>query len=310
MEYKLKVEGLHTPDGTISIRALKDLVEVVLDSSERGLRLAVQGESVKPGKLPAWLSRSLDFTITGLEKGSTTLLLDAPELGETACDQIKQPDLWYAKPKPEDTALTLVSRSVKAAVSENVDSNAYDNGVLDGLLKFEPFLKSFGKKVTLDAPSRPVERFSIGQPELESVRHLKAETPEPSTCVVSGQFDMIQHSNRRFQLLLSNGHVIPGTLDRESLSVENMRGYWGKKVTIKGMAHFNPGRKVRLLEAQVIKPAEKGEEIFESMPSPAEPLTLFESDLQQFNVGPALQEIWGKWPGDESIEELLAALTP
>lgn len=35
-----------------------------------------------------------------------------------------------------------------------------------------------------------------------------------------------------------------------------------------------------------------------------------ESDLQRFNPAPRLQDIWGQWPGDESIEELLAALTP
>jgi hypothetical protein len=46
------------------------------------------------------------------------------------------------------------------------------------------------------------------------------------------------------------------------------------------------------------------------MPTPPKPMALFESDAQRFNVAPALQDIWGKWPGDESIEDLLAALTP
>ncbi len=121
---------------------------------------------------------------------------------------------------------------------------------------------------------------------------------------------MNQHSSRRFQLLLSNGHVIPGTIDRDSLNVENMRECWGKKVTIKGMVHFNPGRKVRLLEAQTMKFAEEGEEIFEKTPAPPKSIGLFDSDLHKLSVGPALEEIWGKWPGDEPIEELLAALTP
>jgi len=84
MKYKLKIQGLRTPPGTISIRALKDLVDTVIESSERGLRLAVQGESVKRGPIPAWLARSLDFTVTGLKKGSTTVLLEVPELGDTA----------------------------------------------------------------------------------------------------------------------------------------------------------------------------------------------------------------------------------
>ena len=309
MQYKLKIKGLTTPPGTISIRALKNLVDTVIESSERGLRLAVQGESVKRGPIPVWLARSLDFTVTGLKKGSTTLLLEAPPLGETAPEQIKQQDLWYSKPKAEDTALTLLSRSVNEAISGDLESNAYDKGVLDGLLSFESFFKTFGNKLEVQATGRPSESFSLGCSELERIRSLKAETPEPVAFVISGQFDMIQHSSRRFHLLLSNGQIIPGTIDPDILNVENMRDFWGKKVTIKGTVHFNPGRRVRLLEAQTIKLAEKGEEIFEKMPSPPSPIGLFDSDLQKMNVGPGLKEIWGKWPGEESIEELLATLT-
>lgn len=310
MKYKFKIKGLNTPAGTISIRALKDLVDTVIESSERGLRLAIQGESVKRGAIPAWLARSLDFTVTGLEKGSTTLVFEAPLLGETAPEQIKQQDLWYSKPKPDDTALTLLSRSVKEAVSENLESNAYDKGVLDGLLSFESFFKTFGDKLVVQAHGRPAESFSLSCSELEHVRRLKTDTPEPTALVISGQFDMIQHSSRRFHLLLSNGHVIPGTIDRDILNVENMREFWGKKVTIKGRVHFNPGRRVRLLEAQTIKPAEEGEEIFEKMPAPSKPIALFEMDLHKLGFAPALEEIWGKWPGDEPIEELLGSLTP
>ena len=82
MKYKLKLKGLKTPSGTISILALKDLVDTLVETAERGLRLAVQGESVKRGPVPGWLARSLDFTIIELKKGSTTLTLEAPALGE------------------------------------------------------------------------------------------------------------------------------------------------------------------------------------------------------------------------------------
>ena len=310
MKYKLQVKGLSTPSGTISILALKDLIDTVIESAERGLRLAVQGESVKRGPMPGWLERSLDFTVTGLKKGSTTVLVDAPELGETAPEQIKQQDLWYSKPTPEDTAISLLSRSVKDAVAENPESNAFDKGVLDGLLLFESFFKTHGDKLVVNAIGRPSESFSLGCGELEHVRHLRSETPEPAAFIISGQFDLIQHSSRRFHLRLSNNQIIPGAIDPDILSVEDMRKFWGNKVTIKGIVHFHPGRKVRLLEAQTIKLAEEGEEIFENIPTLPRPQPLFDSDLQQLNVGPALKDIWGQWPGDEPIDELLAALTP
>jgi hypothetical protein len=310
MKYKLKVQGLHTPDGTISIRALKLLVDSLSETAERSLRLAIQGESIKRGPLPIWLSRSLDFTVTGMKKGSTTFLLDAPELRDTAPEQIKQQDLWYSKPTPDDTALSLVGRSVKDAVFEDFESQAYDKAVLESLLSFEIFFKSFGNKVTIQSAERPTENFKLGNEELDRIRELKSDIPEPVALVLSGVFDVIQHSRKKFHLALSNGEVIPGTIDPDILDVEQMREFWGKKVTIKGVVHFKPGRKVRLLEAQAIKLAEPGEEIFEQLQVAPKPVSLFDSEVQKLSMAPALAEIWGKWPGDESIDELLSSLTP
>ncbi|HSE19391.1 MAG TPA: hypothetical protein VLB46_20180 [Pyrinomonadaceae bacterium] len=310
MNYKFKLQGLRTPDGTISIRTLQLLVNSLTETCERGLRLAVQGESVKRGPIPGWLARSLDFTITRIKKGSTTILLDAPPLGETAPDQIKQQDLWFTKPTPEDTAITLVSRSVKEVLSQNFESYAYDEGVLDGLLSFETFFKTYAAKLTVEATGRPAENFSLSSVVLEKVQEIKAEIPEPIATVISGKFDLIQYTGPRFHLVLGDGHTILGTIDRDILSVEDMRKFWGKKVTIKGSVHFHPGRKIKLLEAQSIKLAEEGEEVFDRLPSPGKPLTLFDLEVQKLNANPALKEIWGKWPGDESIEELLSALTP
>ena len=310
MKYKLKVDGLQTLDGTISIRALKLLVDSLSEIAERSLRLAVQGESIKRGPIPNWLARSLDFTVTGLKKGSTTILLEAPELGDTAAEQIIQQDLWYSKPTPADTALSLVSRSVKDAVSEDVESLAYDKGVLEGLLSFESFFKSFGNKLIVQSSARPAEDFQLSCKELDRVREFKAEIPEPIAMVISGQFDVIQHSRKKFYLVLSNHEVIPGTIDPEIINVEQMREFWGKKVTIKGTVHFRPDRRVRLLEAQTIKLIEAGEEVFDRSPVSPKAVPLFDSEIQKLSVAPALKEIWGQWPGDEPIDELLAALTP
>ena len=310
MNYKFKLKGLKTPDGTISIRALQLLVDTLTETCERGLRVAVQGESVKRGPIPGWLARSLDFTVTGIKKGSTTILVDAPALGETAPDQIKQQDLWFTKPTQEDTAITLVSRSVKEVVSQNFESYAYDKGVLDGLLSFDTFFKTYGDKLIVQASRRPDENFSLSASELEKVRELKAEIPEPIAIVISGKFDVIQHSSPKFHLVLSNSQVILGKLDRDILNVEDMRKFWGNKVTIKGILHFHRGRKIRLLEAQSIKLAEEGDEVFERLPSQGKPLTLFDLEIQKLDANPALKDIWGQWPGDESIEELLAELTP
>jgi hypothetical protein len=90
--------------------------------------------------------------------------------------------------------------------------------------------------------------------------------------------------------------------------VEDMREYWGKKATIKGIVHFRPSGKPRLIEAQVIKTMEEGEEVFDVLPQvQTEAMFLKEARETAVQTG-WLKEIWGKWPGDEPIETLLAAL--
>jgi len=308
-KYQLRLKGLASPSGTIPMTALKDVCNLLLGAAERGLRLAVEGTSVKRGRLPGWLTKSLDLKLTGMRKGSTVLAIEAPLLGETSKEQIGQQDFWYVVPKPQDTALTLLARSVRDTTKEVLDSDAYDGGILDSLLQFKPFLKRSAEKVELHCLSRPREHFKIDEQELAKIQRLKAKTPEPRAFVISGLFDVIEHNKKRFQLVLSNGESLLGTIDTEHLDSEQMRQFWGKKVTIKGLVHFRPSRRPRLIEAQVIKPMVQGEEVFETLPQETSQIEFVTSVRETAAARQGwLKEVWGKWPGDEPIEDLLAAL--
>jgi hypothetical protein len=309
LKYQLRLKGLTSPSGTIPLMALKEVCDLLLGAVERGLRLAVEGASVKRGRLPGWLTNSLELTVTGIKKGSTVLSIEAPVLGETAKERIRQQDFWYIAPEPEDTALTLLSKSVHDTTAEALDSDTYDGGVLDGLLQFKPFLKNSAKKIELKCVSRPKERFELGERELTKIQRLRAKTPEPRSFVISGRFDVIEHQKKRFHLVLGNGETILGTIDTEHLDVEHMRQFWGKKVTIKGLVHFRPSGRPRLIEAQVIKAMEQGEEVFETLPQEPSQIEFLNSVRETAVTREGwLKEVWGKWPGDEPIEDLLAAL--
>ena len=93
-KYELGLKGLVSPSGTISLRAMQEVCDLLLGVAERGLRLAVEGTSVKRGRLPTWLMNSLDLKLIGMKKGSTILAIEAPLLGQTAEEQIRQQDLW------------------------------------------------------------------------------------------------------------------------------------------------------------------------------------------------------------------------
>lgn len=307
VKYEIRLKGLATPDGTISVKALLELMGSLTDCAERGLRLAVEGSSVKTGRTPAWLERAVDFTISGLKKGSTVLSLDAPQLGEVIGDELRQQDFWVTPPTPRDTALTLFAKSLHETTRENLESDYYDSGVLKGLLSFKRFMKTDVSTIEILSKARPADRISLTSAALEKVERLKVKTPDPHAVIVSGQLDAIQHSRRRFLLALPD-QTIQGRIDDKHLTAENLREYWGKEVTIKGVVHFKPSGKVQLLEAHVIKHKERGEEIFAEMPQAFTEIELFGEVLQKPDRKDWLQKVWAQWPGDESIEEILQDL--
>jgi hypothetical protein len=308
VQYELRLKGLSTPAGTISARALTDVLQRMIDCAERGLRLAIEGESVKRGALPKWLGQSLDLTVTGLARGSTVLKLEAPLLGETVGDRISQQDMWYTPPAPNDTAFTLLSWSVRDTTAENLESDYYDGGVLSGLLALKSVLKTEASSIELYAKGRPGENFKLGMAEMDKVERLKQRMPEPRAFLVSGHLDAIEHSRKRFQLLLSDGQVVPGRVDVEFMDAEAMREFWGKKVTIKGTVYFRPSGKIQLLESHLIKLMEDGEQIFEAMPQEQTEAEFARTMSHAAERRGWLRNVWGKWPGDEPVEDLLAAL--
>jgi hypothetical protein len=308
VKYELRVKGLSVPDGTIPVRALLDLLQGLIDTAERGLRLAVEGESVKRGKAPTWIGAAIDLNFTGLKTGSTVLGIEAPTFRDTIGGRLDNQEHNFFQVAPEDTALSLVSRSIRDATHENRESDYFDAGVLNGLLQLSPFFKNYARSLELTVEGNPRPEFVLRADDMEKVERLKKQTPEPQAFVVTGMLDEIEHTNRRFQVRLSDDRSIPGRVDEEFMTVEDLRDFWGKRVTVKGMVYFKPSGKVQLLESHFVRAAEPGEEIFDELPIADSAPELF--DTSHFKAGyvSPFKEVRGSWPGDEPLETILEAL--
>lgn len=309
IDYQIRITGLKAKAGSIPVALLQDIIEALLKGCDRVLRLVVEGRSTKIGKTPDWLKDSLNFTITGLTTGSTVLELETPILGDSMPDQFSMKKLWDDRElmKPNDTPLTLLNRSISDAASENMESDYIDAGVLDALLSFKSVTKG-SQELWIDSKSRKKDKFKISGEEIKKIRKIQIETPKPQTIAVSGLFNLIEHSNRRFQLKLPDGKSLHGIMDSSLVDLEEMRELWGKRVTVKGKAHYKPSGKLRSIEAVSVRPFEEGDEILQTFPRSQKRLTLFNDFIAEKNANKSLKKIWGKWPGDESITELLTAL--
>ncbi|MCP5052414.1 MAG: hypothetical protein GY940_34925, partial [bacterium] len=162
IDYQIRILGLNTRAGSISISLLKDIADMLLKSSDRVLRLCVEGQSTKSGKTPEWLKKSLDFTVTGMHTGSTVIQLEAPTLNETIPELFVQKKLWRDNDiKPGDSALSLLSRSVSDAAAENRESDYFDVGVLDALLSFKSITTNSAREIDIRSNAKAEDNFKI-----------------------------------------------------------------------------------------------------------------------------------------------------
>jgi hypothetical protein len=246
--------------------------------------------------------------LTGIGKGSTTLDILAPILGEVAADQIQQQDLWYTVPDPNDTALTILSRSIHDTLSTELESDRYDPGVLDSLLDFKQILGNEKIQFVLTSKERRKENFRIDLHRFERIQSLRQSTPDPQAVILNGFFDTIEHSTRRFQLTMKNGQVVKGRINESMVKIEQMRHLWGKQVTMKGTLHYMASGKPRLFEAEMIRPPLEGESIFDTLQPRIVLSEMLIQSKRELGNQSIVSEIWGGWPGQESLEELLIAL--
>src|SRR5262249_15701691 len=137
--YKLRLKGLPEPDGQISVHHLVELLSNLTKCAERTLRLAAEGTSTRPGPPPPCLTNGTDWIISGIEKGSTILMVQAPQLSSFMDEQIKQQDFWNSPPSPDDTAFSLLARTLEDTQAEKLESPNFDSGVLKSILSLKTF---------------------------------------------------------------------------------------------------------------------------------------------------------------------------
>lgn len=147
----------------------------------------------------------------------------------------------------------------------------------------------------------------MGYP-IAGIKKRKQTAPAPCAVLLAGSFDMIEHSRRRFQLTMKNGEIVNGRVDENAIDLEQWRKFWGHQVTIKGILYFKASGQPRFLKAQIITARQAGDELFEALNAslPASQIVAqVKRELAGRNVS---AEIWGKWPGEENIAQLLNAL--
>ena len=309
-DYQLHIDGLQQSEGQIKVADLQRVLNALIETASCATRLMAMGNGGGRGPKPKWLNATLDFTITGLNPGSTILDIEAPPLRETAHEVFAQQNIWNKQPDLDSTALDVATQAINEAKIDDSAGDYFDRSVLDAILKFKKAVKLPGTCYALTKQGSDHEQFVLKQPDYGRIaEHLK-QTPPPKAFIVSGQLNEIKHGDGYFRLLLGDGSSLVGQIDRTVLDIEELRTLWGKETTVEGMVHSKVNGQPRLIEARRIDKRLEGDRVFEGKLSMErmESETIFSSSEKARASSFDPMMLWGSWPGDETIEELLSQL--
>jgi hypothetical protein len=271
------------------------------------VRMAFEGTSSSVGATPAWLDRAIDVRTLGfsVRDGRTVLHLKAPRLGDAAPKLFEQASLFPGVASSQDTALQVIGKIVREIRHEDIASDLFDRSLLNKFSQWKSLLDHEMKGIEFpEIEDNTGSVVALDSSVALSARSLSDRTPAPRQVRIVGKLDMVRHSTRSFELLLSNGDPVRGVMiDGTS---EALQRYFGKEITVLGKAIYRPSGSLLRLDASEILESTEGREAFSAVPSPFSSPLRSERKYQTAKSG--ISAFFGIWPGEETDDELIAAL--
>lgn len=312
--YQLRLDGLRNGAGRVGATTLTRVVEALLKTAERATRLLATGKGAGLGKTPRWLRNAADFTLTGLKPGSTILDIEAPSLRGAACETFAVQSLLAdrketCQPSLDDTALDLAALAIQEAQEDHPAGDRFDGSVLEAILGFRKAAGGSGVRYEMTSRASAHGNFLLDDSACARIEERLNSIPSPRAFIVSGRLDRIEHDAAKFRLVVNRSSSLLGKLVGEAIDVEFLRSLWGAQTTVEGVVHFKHNGQPRLIEARRIRGCMDGDSVFKEMPSVEAPaLRGLTADETRRGRSADFMKLWGAWPGDEPMEELLAQL--
>ncbi len=255
---------------------------------------------------PAW--EEIHFKGQSAGPNNTTQLhFTAPRLHDAASPLFEQTGMFDQGVDPEDTGFDLVGRMLADVANRRVDSERFDTPILQRLSKFAALLERGIDSLHLAGHRlEEIQSADINMEVITSAEEMYLETPASHRARVSGVLDMIRVSDRLFELLLPDNQRI--CVIWTASSVVPLRDFLSKPVVIEGIAVYRPSGSLLRIDAEAILPATEHDNFFATLPKPMSRKLDVKSLRSVQTAETGINRIWGAWDGDETDEEILAAL--
>jgi hypothetical protein len=298
MNYDIKIENNYEGKGRIELNRLSFLSSHVKLIAQKALLLQLFGYSKisLPGKLQKYLN--IFLTSTTSNENETMLRLDSEYFKNLPV----QLELFRDKSTLNDlTPMALVIKTFNAALDENEDKNLLDEPIINELLKFRKFFKTDTERILL-SNRNTIPEVKFSGKEIDKIESLYKTIPTPQKTVINGIIDEMKFSRKQLVMLTADNQkivVIPPSAD----FFGNIKDFFGKEITISGEAHFKPGGQLSFINLENFNQPGTSDKFFSRKPSKISVQQQIAMQIKQGKKPNPLDDIFGKWPGNETDEE-------
>jgi hypothetical protein len=275
---------------------------------QHSISMALRNRSSIKGRHPQWLDRAADIRFLGHEGNGTSVLhFEAPTLGEAAKELYQQGELWPSRPDPSDTGFDLLGDVLADIRTKNADSDHFDRALLLRILRFRRVLA--GPFNEIDITSRRYDRrrpAQLSAATMDTAQGFLGDTPSPNRVRIVGTLDMIRVSTQTFGIRLDKGEEVRGTLPEGS--IEDIKHLLNRRVLLLGTAVYRASGRLLRVDAETVALGEHESDLWSRVPQPAS--ARIDTNKLRKPQGPrsGMAAIMGRWPGDETDEQIQAAL--
>ena len=298
MNYDIKIINNYEGKGRIELNRIAFLSTHVKSIAQKALLLQLYGYSKV--SLPTKYQKYLNIFLMPTQKvgGDTLLTFDADNFKNLPVQ------LDFFSDKTDFNSLTpmaLVIKTFTAALNENEDKNLLDEPIIEELIKFKKFFSNDTESI-LFSNRRSIPEIQFSGKEIDKIEALYNTIPVPQKTVINGIIDEMKFSRKQLILVTNDKQRVVIIPPSDKLLIE-VKDFFGREITLTGMAHFKPGGQLSYIKLESFNEPGKTDRFFSYKPSK---MTVQQQIALQIRDGKKrnpLEDILGKWPGNETDEE-------
>jgi hypothetical protein len=298
MNYDIKILNNYEGNGRIELNRMAFLSSHVKAIAQKALLLQLYGYSKV--SLPTKFQKYLNiFLMPAQHDGDNTLLtLEAENFSNLPfqLDALSdKTDLNTLNP------MALVIKTFTAALNDNADKNLLDEPLINELIKFKKFFNNDTESILLsNRKSIPEIQFSVK--EIDKIEALYKTIPSPQKIVINGTIDEMKFSRKQLILITTDKQRVV-ILPQSDEFLNQIKDYFGKEITLIGMAHFKPGGQLSYVKLESFTEPGKSDKFFSHKPNKMSVQQQIALQIRDGKKRNPLDDIIGKWPGNETDEE-------